>query len=91
MTTQVRDYDPLILAIAEGCRTDLVSLASDPDEPGAPSEALVDELTRLLAGHTRVGRLFPLHTIVLGPIPRDPARTRIAAPLLDRVRERCVA
>lgn len=86
MTLTDGAYRHLILAVTDFSRCELHALASQHRDDHAPSEALVDDLRRTLAGHTQVGRSIPLPTIVLGAIPRDPETTRIAQPLLTWIR-----
>jgi hypothetical protein len=80
-------YRHLILAVTDFSRGELRALASQHGDDHPPSEALVDDLRRTLAGHTQIGRSIPLTTVLLGAIPRDPETTRIARPLLTWMRQ----
>jgi len=85
MTYDDGAYRHLILAVTDFSRGELHALAWE-DGDRAPSEALVDDLRRTLAGHTQIGRSVPLAHVVSGPIPRDVETTRIADPLLSWIR-----
>jgi len=87
MTITDGAYRHLILAVTDFSRGELHALASQLGDEHAPSDALVDDLRRTLAGHTQVGRSIPLSSIVLDAIPRDPDTTRIAQPLLTWIRQ----
>ena len=84
-------YRHLILAVTDYSRGELQELAVEAEPRPAPSDALVDDLCRTLAGHTQIGRLLPLTGVVLGPIPRDPDATRIDDTLLSWIRTNCAA
>jgi hypothetical protein len=79
-------YNHLILAVTDFSRGELRSLATQPVDARVPSEALIDDLSRTLAGHTQIGRTIPLSEVVTGPIPRDATTTRICDPLLTWIR-----
>jgi hypothetical protein len=84
-------YRHLILAVTDFSREELHSLAGAPGPRPAPSEALIDDLCRTLAGHTQIGRSLRLTSVVRGPIPLDPDATRIDDTLLSWIRYNCAA
>jgi len=84
-------YRHLVLAVTDFSRGELHALAGASQPRPAPSEALVDDLCRTLAGHTQIGRSLPLASVVLGPIPQDPDATRIDDTLLTWIRSNCAA
>jgi len=86
MTDDHGAYRHLILAVTDFSRGELHALASEEETHRAPSEALIDDLRRTLAGHTQIGRSLPLASVVHGPIPCDPGTTRIADSLLEWIR-----
>jgi len=87
MTQTDVHYRHLILAVTEFSRGELHALASQSGANPAPSEALVEDLRRTLAGHTQIGRSVALESVVVGPVPRDRETTRIAQPLLAWIRD----
>jgi hypothetical protein len=87
MTRTDHAYRHLMLAVTDESRDELHALALADEDDRVPSAELVDDLRQTLAGHTEVGRSLRLTSIVLGPIPRDPAGTTIAAPLMSWLRD----
>lgn len=87
MNQVVDRYNRLFLALTDRSRDELGTLASTDAFAPRPSQALVDDLSKVLAGHTQVGRWVPLSEIVVGQPERDASGARISDPLLDRVRE----
>jgi hypothetical protein len=87
MTTLEGSYRHLVLAVTDFSRGELRALAAHSEADTPPSDALVEDLCRTLAGHTQIGRTIRLTAVVLGPIPRDGGSTRIAESLLRWIRE----
>jgi hypothetical protein len=84
-TEQVSHH--LVHAVTAHSRRELVVLAHDDALAGLPSDALVDDLSRTLAGHTQIGRCLPLRHVVHGPLPRDPAGTTTSHELPSWIRD----